>query len=53
MLCPPGTGKTHMAISLGITAARNYRCHPFTWTKTADQLLPHCRPGKGTSFTRH
>jgi transposase len=31
----------------------NDRCHPFTWTKTADQLLPHCRPGKRTSFTRH
>ncbi len=28
-------------------------CRPFTWTKTADQLLPHCRPGKRTSFTRH
>jgi transposase len=31
----------------------NDRCHPFTWTKTADEILPHCRPGKGTSFTRH
>jgi transposase len=31
----------------------NDRCHPFTWTKTAEQLLPHCRPGKRTSFTRH
>jgi len=31
----------------------NDRCHPFTWTKPADQLLPHCRPGKRTSFTRH
>ncbi len=31
----------------------NDRCHPFTWTKTADQLLDHCRPGKRTSFTRH
>ena len=31
----------------------NGRCHPFTWTKTADELLPHCRPGKRTSFTRH
>src|SRR6266516_2656705 len=24
----------------------NGRCHPFTWTKPADELLPHCRPGK-------
>ncbi len=24
----------------------NGRCQPFTWTKTADQLLPHCKPGK-------
>jgi hypothetical protein len=41
-----------------ITAIENYidgwneRCHPFTWTKTADELLPRCRPGKRTSFTR-
>ena len=31
----------------------NDRCHPFTWTKTAGELLPHCRPGKRSSFTRH
>ena len=31
----------------------NDRCHPFTWTKPAGELLPHCRPGKRTSFTRH
>jgi transposase len=31
----------------------NERCHPFTWTKAPDDLLPHCRPGKRTSFTRH
>jgi len=31
----------------------NDRCHPFTWTKTAEELLPHCKPGKGTTFTRH
>jgi transposase len=31
----------------------NDRCHPFTWTKSADEILPHCRPGKRTSFTRH
>jgi transposase len=31
----------------------NDRCHPFTWTKPADQLLPHCKPGKRTSFTGH
>src|SRR5436190_1122191 len=31
----------------------NDRCHPFTWTKTADELLPHCKPSKTTSFTRH
>jgi transposase len=30
----------------------NDRCQPFTWTKTADDLLPHCTPGKRTSFTR-
>jgi transposase len=31
----------------------NDRCQPFTWTKTADELLPRCKPGKRTSFTRH
>jgi hypothetical protein len=31
----------------------NDRCHPFTLTKTADEILPKCRPGKRTSFTRH
>ena len=24
----------------------NDRCHPFTWTQTADEILPKCRPGK-------
>src|SRR6266567_808751 len=31
----------------------NDRCEPFVWTKTADELLPHCKPSKTTSFTRH
>jgi transposase len=31
----------------------NDRCHPFTWIKTADYILDHCRPGQRTSFTRH
>ena len=31
----------------------NDRCHPFAWTKTAEEILPKCRPGKRTSFTRH
>jgi transposase len=31
----------------------NDRCEPFTWTKTADELLDHCTPGQRTSFTRH
>jgi transposase len=29
----------------------NGRCHPFTWTKSAGEILPHCHPGKRTSFT--
>ena len=29
----------------------NQRCHPFTWTKTADEILPHTR--KQTSDARH
>ena len=24
----------------------NDRGHPFTWTKTPDELLPRCKPGK-------
>jgi transposase len=31
----------------------NERCHPFVWTKPADELLDHCRPGQRTSFPRH
>ena len=31
----------------------NDRCQPFTWTKTPDELIPRCRPGKRTSLTRH
>jgi hypothetical protein len=31
----------------------NERCRPFVWTRTADELLDHCRPGQRTSFTRH
>jgi len=31
----------------------NERCHPFVWTKAADDLLDHCRPGQRTSFPRH
>jgi transposase len=29
----------------------NDRCHPFTWTKTADEILPHTR--QRTSEARH
>ncbi|MDT7707591.1 MAG: hypothetical protein QOG20_3198, partial [Pseudonocardiales bacterium] len=31
----------------------NDRCAPFVWTKPADDLIEHCRPGQRTSFTRH
>jgi transposase len=33
----------------------NERCAPFTWTKTAEQILTHATPKqrKETSFTRH
>jgi transposase len=31
----------------------NDRCHALTWTRPADELLRHCRPGKRTSFTRN
>jgi transposase len=31
----------------------NDRCQPFTWTKTADDILPHATGGQRTSITRH
>jgi transposase len=31
----------------------NDRCQPFVWTKPADDVLDHCRPGQRTSITRH
>jgi len=31
----------------------NERAHPFTWTKTADQILAKANPRKKTSNTRH
>ncbi len=33
--------------------AWNQRCQPFTWTKTADQILTKARSGQRSSFTRH
>jgi transposase len=33
-------------------AGWNDRCHPFIWTKTADEILPHARR-QGTSEARH
>ena len=32
--------------------AYNERCQPFVWTKTADDILDHCKPPK-TLTTRH
>jgi transposase len=31
----------------------NECCQPFTWTKTADEILPHATGGQRTSITRH
>jgi transposase len=31
----------------------NDRCQPFTWTKTADEILPHATGGQRTSIPRH
>jgi transposase len=33
--------------------AWNERCEPFTWTKTADQIIPKATRGKPTSIARH
>ncbi len=34
-------------------AGWNERCQPFTWTKTADQILKKATSGQRSSFTRH
>jgi transposase len=31
----------------------NERCHPFTWTRTADEILTKATNGQRRSFTRH
>ena len=31
----------------------NERCQPFTWTKTAEDIIPKATGGQRTSFTRH
>jgi transposase len=33
--------------------AWNERCHPFTWTKSADETVKKATGGQRTSFTRH
>jgi transposase len=33
--------------------AWNERCQPFTWTKTADQIIPHATKGQPTSIAGH
>ena len=33
--------------------AWNERCQPFTWTKTADQIIPKAVKGQATSIARH
>ena len=33
--------------------AWNERCEPFTWTKTADQIIPRATKGQPTSIARH
>jgi transposase len=35
------------------TGGWNERCQPFTWTKTADEIIPTATGGQRTSFTRH
>src|SRR6185436_17454405 len=47
-----GSVKELIAAITGFIEGWNER-HPFVWTKTADDLLDHCRPGQRTSFTRH
>ena len=51
-------GVFHSVADLRATITRfidnwNQHCQPFTWTKTADQILPHATGGQRTSFTRH
>ena len=50
---------THRSVKDLITAIETYidgwndRCQPFTWTKTADDILAKATSGQRTSFTRH
>ena len=45
---------TRQAIRRGtFTDGWNERCQPFTWTKTADDILAKARSGQRSSFTRH
>ena len=50
---------THRSVKDLITAIEtfidgwNERCQPFTWTKTADEILAKATSGQRTSFTRH
>lgn len=50
---------THTSVADLVTTIKtfiagwNERCQPFTWTKTADDILPHARGGQRTSITRH
>ena len=50
---PVSSVKELIAAIKGFIEGWNERCQPFVWTKTADDLLDHCRPGQRTSFTRH
>ena len=50
---------TYRSVKDLITAIETYidswneRCQPFTWTKTADEIIAKATAGQRTSFTRH
>jgi hypothetical protein len=50
---------TYRSVKDFVTAVETYidgwneRCQPFTWTKTADEIIAKATAGQRTSFTRH
>jgi hypothetical protein len=52
MVKPFGNVKELVTAIRGFIAGCNTRCHPFTWTKTAEEILPHATRQR-TSDAQH
>ena len=47
------TSVTDLIAAITFIDGWNERCQPFTWTKTADDIIQHATRSKPTQFTRH